>query len=62
MVSQYLNCQRYLSKGTYSELARAPETFNDAEVVDGHRGEEKLCRIGVACLPDKESPELLVAR
>ena len=30
-------------------------------MVEGYRSEEKLCRVGIACLPDQESPPLLVS-
>ena len=33
-----------------SKLARAPKTFNHAEVIEGHGCEEELGGIQVACL------------
>ena len=37
----------------YGEFARAPEPLDDADVIDGHCGEEKLSGVGIACLSQK---------
>ena len=34
----------------YGEFARAPKTLNYADMVDSHRSEEELRRVGIACL------------
>ena len=39
--------------GWYRKFTRAPETFDDTHVIDGHGCEEELGGIGIACLSPK---------
>lgn len=46
---------------TYGEFTGSPKPLNQTQVVDCHCSEEEFRGVGVACLPDEESPDLLVA-
>ena len=39
-----------LEMNAYGELSRAPQTLNDAEVVERHGGEQEFCGVVVAGL------------
>lgn len=46
----------------YSELPATPKTFDHAELVEGHGGEQHLGAVGVCELPCQEAPVLPVVQ